>query len=98
MPRRKTGAILRHQGQGVLPRTLPSWMDRAACASHDDLDLWFPERGEDDRQREAVQICAECPVRSACLAYALSLPPQPGIWGGTTEDERQSRLKARSAS
>ena len=41
-----------------LPRTLPSWMDQAACASHDDPDLWFPERGEDDRQQEALRICA----------------------------------------
>ena len=34
MPRRNAGAILRHQ-RG-LPRTLPSWMDQAACAGHDD--------------------------------------------------------------
>jgi WhiB family redox-sensing transcriptional regulator len=97
MSRRKAGAILRHQPRG-LPRTLPSWMDQAACASHDDPDLWFPERGDDDRQREALRICGGCPVRSACLACVLSLPMQPGIWGGTTEDERRSHLKARPAS
>ena len=97
MPRRKAGALLRHQ-PGGLPRTLPSWMDQAACASHDDPELWFPERGDDDRQREALRICAECPVRSACLAYVLSLPTQPGIWGGTTEDERRSRPKERPTS
>jgi WhiB family transcriptional regulator, redox-sensing transcriptional regulator len=97
MPQRKAGAILRHQSRG-LPQTLPSWMDQAACAGHDDPDLWFPERGDEDREQEALRICGECPVRSACLTYVLSLPMQPGIWGGTTEGERRSQLKARPAS
>lgn len=98
MPRRKTGAILRHQTRAGLPRALPSWMDQAACAGHDDPDLWFPERGEDDREQEALRICGECLVRPACLAHVLSLSVQPGIWGGTTEDERRSHLKTGSAS
>ncbi len=98
MPRRKAGPIQRHQTRGSLSPTWPSWMDQAACASHDDPDLWFPERGEDDRQQEALRICGGCPVRSACLAHVLWLPIQPGIWGGTTEGERQSHLKARPAS
>ena len=72
-------------------------MERAACASHDDPDLWFPERGKDERQQQAVGICAACPVRAACLAYVLSMPPEPGIWGGTTGDQRNPRLKARPA-
>lgn len=97
MARRKTGAILRHQPQG-LTRTLPSWMDQAACASHNDPDLWFPERGEGDREQEALGICGGCQVRPACLADVLSLPAQPGIWGGTTESERRSHLRARSVS
>jgi WhiB family transcriptional regulator, redox-sensing transcriptional regulator len=97
MPRQKAGAAVRHQSRG-LTRTLPSSMDQAACVSHDDPDLWFPDRGDDDREQEALRICGECPARSACLAYVLSLPIQPGIWGGTTEDERRSQLKARAAS
>ena len=98
MPQRKaSAAALRHKTR-LLPRPAPSWLEQAACASHDDPDLWFPEHGENDRQREALRICAECPVRTACLAYVLSLPPQPGIWGGTTEDQRKARLKTRSAS
>jgi WhiB family redox-sensing transcriptional regulator len=79
-------------------RTVPSWMERAACASHGDPDLWFAERGEEERQRQALGICAACPVRAACLAYVLSMPPQAGIWGGTTEDQRRARRKARPAS
>jgi WhiB family transcriptional regulator, redox-sensing transcriptional regulator len=97
MPARRTSAVLRHKRR-ILPRTVPSWMEQAACASHHDPDLWFPERGEDDRLQEALGICAVCPVRAACLAYVLSLPPQPGIWGATTEDQRRPLRKARPAS
>jgi WhiB family redox-sensing transcriptional regulator len=79
-------------------------MQQATCVSHDDPDLWFPEHGQDERQEEALRICATCPVRVACLAYVRSMPPQPGIWGGTTEDDRirerrrQTAARARDAS
>ena len=95
--RRARAVVLRHERR-ILPRTAPSWMERAACVGNDDPDLWFPERGEDDRAQEALRICAACPVRAACLAYVLSLPLQPGIWGGTTEAQRSPRRKARPAS
>ena len=81
----------------ALPRTAPSWMEEAACASHDDPDLWFAERGEEERRQEALDICATCPVRAACLAYVLSMPPQSGIWGGTTEDQRTRDRRRASA-
>ena len=89
-------AVLRHKTR-ILPRTVPSWMGEAACASHEDPDLWFAERGEEERQREALRICASCPVRAACLAYVLSMPPQHGIWGGTTEDNRAQDRRRRAA-
>jgi WhiB family transcriptional regulator, redox-sensing transcriptional regulator len=95
--RRTRVGILRHKTR-MLPRTVPSWMEQAACASHDDPDLWFAECGEHERQREALRICAGCPVRAACLAHVLSMPPQSCIWAGTTEDQRRPRRKARSAS
>jgi hypothetical protein len=72
-------------------------MERAACASHDDPDLWFPEHSQDERQQEALRICAECPVRTACLAHVMSMPPQAGIWGGTTEDQRNQDRRRRAA-
>jgi WhiB family redox-sensing transcriptional regulator len=92
----RRSAFLRH-GTRIERRAAPSWMKQAACASHADPDLWFAERGDEKRQREALGICAACPVRAACLAYVLSMPPQAGIWGGTTEDERRPRRTARSA-
>lgn len=72
------------------------WMSDAACAAHPDPELWFPGTGD---QRvlslPAKAICADCPVQSACLDYALSFPSLQGIWGGTTEPERREiRRKA----
>lgn len=76
----------------------PSWMEQAACAGHDDPDLWFPEHGQDEQQQEALRICAACPVRPECLAYVQSMPMQPGIWGGTTEEDRiRDRRRRRAA-
>jgi WhiB family transcriptional regulator, redox-sensing transcriptional regulator len=98
MPARRASAAVLRQKRRILPRTVRSWIEQAACARHHDPDLWFPEHGEDERQQEAIRICTSCPVRAACLAYVLSLPPQPGIWGGTTEDHRNPQRKARTAS
>jgi WhiB family transcriptional regulator, redox-sensing transcriptional regulator len=69
---------------------LPSaWMAQAACASHGDPDLWFPD-GDRHREAEAVAICRqECPVPAGCLAYALGNDIESGVWGGVTEDERR---------
>lgn len=98
MPARRTDRAVPRHTVRIRRRAVPWWMKRAACAGHADPDLWFAERGEDKRQREAVRICVVCPVRAACLAYALSMRPQAGIWGGTTEDQRRSRRKTRPAS
>jgi WhiB family redox-sensing transcriptional regulator len=38
---------------------------------------------------EAKAVCAGCPVRSACLVFALERDLE-GVWGGTTEDERRA--------
>jgi hypothetical protein len=35
----------------------------------------------------ARDVCAECPVRLACLAYALRTRPAAGVWAGYTADE-----------
>jgi WhiB family redox-sensing transcriptional regulator len=67
------------------------WAERGACR-HADPDLFFPNQG--DRVSPALQVCARCPVRTACLEYALAAGPRlRGIWGGTTENERR-RLQA----
>jgi WhiB family transcriptional regulator, redox-sensing transcriptional regulator len=35
----------------------------------------------------AREVCASCPVRLACLAYALRTRPAAGVWAGFTADE-----------
>ena len=49
-----------------------------------DPDLWF---AESPAQLEyAKTLCAECPVRSACLAGALDRGEPWGVWGGEIFD------------
>ena len=50
------------------------------------------------REAEAKAICAGCPVRDACLAYALDTGEAYGVWGGLSEDERRALLRQRRAS
>jgi len=35
----------------------------------------------------AREVCASCPVRLGCLAYALRTRPAAGVWAGFTSDE-----------
>ena len=72
------------------------WMDDALCATHG-LDLWFPEGNTVhmiEQQRQALEICRQCPVRTECLDYALSLGyGLDGIWGATTSADRKALLR-----
>jgi len=68
----------------------PYWRDWAACANHDDPELFFPGTGE--VPRDAIRICGECPVRRPCLTYALNLGATEGVWGGTTANQRRAML------
>lgn len=45
---------------------------------------------------KAKTICNRCPSVAACLDYALTTPVHDGIWGGLTENERRSILRARA--
>lgn len=42
---------------------------------------------------DAKQFCARCPVREACLDYALALNLYSGIYGGRTGSERARMRK-----
>ena len=65
----------------------PDWQSEAACRGQG-AQQWV---GETDGTPYAVQkaVCAGCPVREACLAYALANKSLMGCWGGTTEAERR---------
>jgi len=78
--------------------SLSDWRARSACLQADP-ELFFPigSTGPAVRQvNEAKRVCGSCPVRSACLEWALEARQDHGVWGGLTEDERRS-LRRRSA-
>jgi WhiB family transcriptional regulator, redox-sensing transcriptional regulator len=67
-----------------------SWVERAACRFAEP-DLFFPISNKGRSQADAArarEVCWSCPVRAACLHYALATRQPYGIWGGLTEDER----------
>jgi WhiB family redox-sensing transcriptional regulator len=74
----------------------------AACKDADPELFFAPdqERVADWRARiaKAKGICAGCPARDACLAYALDTGQDYGIWGGADEDERRAIRRHRRAS
>ena len=83
----------------VLPRPNWGWQDDAACRE-EDLILFFGPDGErqperEIRERKAKAVCAECPVRTECLNYALSRPEKYGVWGGLNEEERAAERRRR---
>lgn len=61
------------------------WMRHGLCAQTDP-EVFFPGKGTPNR--EAKQVCAECPVRAACLEYALEKRLDYGVWGGMSAKER----------
>jgi transcription factor WhiB len=67
-----------------------AWHEDAACVDTDP-DSFFPEPGPGISQdiAAAKRVCARCPVRSQCLAYALEHHEPEGIWGGLTPPERR---------
>lgn len=73
--------------RAAMLKTLPV-MAEASCARSEFPDLWFPERPSKRQETDAKAICGACAERVKCLAFALRTHKQPGIWGGTTEQER----------
>jgi hypothetical protein len=71
---------------------------RAACRGVDP-ELFFPtaESGPiyDAQVSAAKAVCAGCPVRAQCLAWALTALPY-GVAGGLTEHERHQARTRRS--
>ena len=68
-----------------------TWRDEAACKGLDTA-MFFPVT--DDAAGPAKAVCAGCPVRDACLDWALTARQEDGVWGGLTENERR-RLRRR---
>lgn len=76
------------------------WRQHAACTGTSP-GLWFGPDGEDDtaratRETMAAQVCARCPVASACLAAAIATDSRHGVWGGTSEASRATLRATRN--
>jgi WhiB family redox-sensing transcriptional regulator len=73
------------------------WQFDGACNGIDP-EAFFLEpstRGKNKRsvEQKAIAICNTCPVRQKCLDHALKVPEMFGVWGGKTEEQRQSLVK-----
>jgi WhiB family transcriptional regulator, redox-sensing transcriptional regulator len=68
------------------------WLARARCRGHPP-GLFFPSDAAG--VETARKICAACPVRAACLEYALTSQIKHGVWGGASERARRRILRAR---
>lgn len=78
------------------------WQYQGLCRDHD-TDIFFLEshlRGPQKQNKiiAAKKICSPCPVKNQCLEHALSTPEYYGVWGGLSEEERESILRRRSVS
>ena len=59
------------------------WRQQAACVGYPP-DLWFPHANA--KATTAKEICAACPVKAMCAAFAATNPGLEGIWGGVLVD------------
>ena len=65
------------------------WISQARCREGDPDALFVKGAA----QREAAQICNDCPVLLDCRADALDNRVEFGVWGGLTERQRRAALR-----
>jgi len=58
-----------------------TWRKHAACRGLD-VEAFYPVTDDEADAAEAKAICAECPVRQACLEHALAQREREGVWAG----------------
>lgn len=76
-----------------------AWRNQAACIE-EEPDLFFPVgQGPVAKQQiaEAKAVCRACPVKDACLRWALEARQDAGVWGGLSEKERRRFHRRRSS-
>ena len=80
-----------------LPAENEAWMHKGFCADSPYADLWFPTEGVESAAY-CESLCGGCPVRVACLRYAIDHPELEGIWGGLSARQRRLIRRDRNAS
>jgi len=69
-------------------RHAEQWRQYAACKGMDTA-LFFPEHWSKEAAAAPRAICHRCPVRIACLDYALAHNDTDGMFGGKTPSQRR---------
>jgi hypothetical protein len=64
---------------------------RANCRNVENPEVFFPKHGKS--MRPAKTICDGCELRAECLAWALPITDLIGVWGGTSQRDRE-RMRA----
>ncbi len=90
-------AVAVHPAEALLQTitaAMPPELARGAlCGADPELhtgpDAFADEPAEERNARVQVakEVCAECPVKVACLRRALRLRPEAGVWAGFTAAE-----------
>jgi WhiB family redox-sensing transcriptional regulator len=62
------------------------WMPAGKCRDYPP-SMFFPSDGIG--VEAARQVCSSCPVRQACLDYAIQHRIEHGVWGGASERARR---------
>ena len=76
------------------------WREDAACRGID-TDLFYPSAygtgiPRKDHESSPLAVCRRCDVRTRCLEEALTHnPPEQGLWGGMSEQDRADMRAAR---
>jgi WhiB family redox-sensing transcriptional regulator len=84
-----TGEPVRGRAPKLLtPQFLDDTPDVVPCAA--EPDVFFVR---DDPDHVARRLCRHCPVRDACLAFALRNREEFGVWGGLTHRGRRALLR-----
>jgi WhiB family redox-sensing transcriptional regulator len=68
-----------------------SWLSVAECGPAD-TELFFS--ATEEQTAPAREICGRCLARVQCLSYALAHEELTGIWGGTSDEERNLLCRA----
>jgi WhiB family redox-sensing transcriptional regulator len=67
----------------------PHWRLDGACRG-EDPELWFPDRSNSTKAKQAKAICGRCPVKDPCFQWAADVGVEYGVWGGTTHADRRA--------
>ncbi|MGH3500943.1 MAG: WhiB family transcriptional regulator [Nocardioidaceae bacterium] len=92
-----------HPSRLPLPELRDELLAGAHCLYDPQLHSGPPDPDAEDpadrAAREAVarEICASCPVRAACLVYAIRTRPDDGVWAGFTANQIAAAADAATA-